>query len=150
MNNSYWETRLKEETSPIYYSISLKVLQMNNIFWRGRSFSKTGMIHGLEPVCVMRLHTENYLTIIHHYSCSVAHHWNEHKKCHKTAWVWQADAGEELTAKEDLLHNQTEHKERQRGRFILNYGGNTPHSSDINFDYGKTCHLGEQRRITGG
>lgn len=37
-----------------------------------------------------------------------------------------------MTAKVDLLHNQTEHKERrQRGSFILNYGGNKSHYSDI-------------------
>lgn len=38
---------------------------------------------------------------------------------------------------------------KRGGSFILNYGGNKPHSSDINFDNGKTYHLGEQRRIVG-
>lgn len=100
----------------------------------------------------MRLCTENYLTIIHYNSCfSVAHHWNEDKQMPEdAAWVWQADAGEELTAKVDLLHNPTEHKERrQRGSFVLNYGGNKSHYSDINVDNEKTWHLGEQRRIVG-
>lgn len=58
-------------------------------------------------------------------------------------WVSQADAGEELTAKDHLLHNQTEHKGRLRGRFVLNYGGNTTtRSSDIN-----CANLGEQQRF---
>lgn len=97
------------------------ILQMNNIFWRGRSFSslQQGWFTDSSQ-CVMRLYTENYLTIIHHNRCPVAHHWNEDKNAtRRAAWVWQADAGEELTAKVDLLHNQTGHKERRQLRFEL-------------------------------
>lgn len=139
-NNICYETWLKE-VSPFYYCISLKsILQMNNIFWRGRSFSslQQGWFTDSSQ-CVMRLYTENYLTIKYN-SSSVAHHWNEDKMPQDA--LHESDRRMQVKSwlrkwSYCIIRRST----KRGGSFILNYGGNKPHSSDINFDNGKTYYL---------
>lgn len=115
----------------IYFSLFItpqSILRRNNIFWRGRSLSNRGWF----TVCglLMRLDTKlSDNNSLQQPFCGRPPKWAQtrHNACTR-----HADAGDfgELTAKEDLLHNRT--KSSGTERFVLNYGGNAPHSFDTN------------------